>query len=91
MTKRLRDIPYGNAKVIITDDGTIQLISYQTHVCTIRGDWLQCHGLHSRTTRKHISAFAREYTNLSYYAIKTAYEKNQFVNIRTGDMMPIDA
>ena len=88
ITKKLSAIPYGQAKVII-DDNTITLISYNTVVATITDNWLEIYGLYSMTTRKHISAFVREYAHISYQSAKSLYEDGYRYDITTGEIVEI--
>lgn len=82
--KPLKYMPYATACVNTLEDGSIELQSYKTSVIKITKDgWLTCNGTYSNTTRKHISAFMKEYTNLSYYDAKMCYEKNKQINIYT--------
>lgn len=75
--KKLERMPYANAKVEKYDDGSIRLISYTTPVIDIdKNGIMYVHGLFSATTRKHISAFMKEYTRFDYYTAKRCYEKN---------------
>ena len=71
--KALKYLPYGQAVAQHLDDGSIKLVSYRTDVALIKpnGD-IECYGLFSATTRKHISAFAREY-GYKYADFKKAY------------------
>lgn len=89
ITKKLNSMPYANAKVVINSDNSIELISYTTLVCAISPQgFVKCFGLFSQTTRKHISAFAKEYCSpLNYYDIKRAYEENYAINYETGEIM----
>ena len=85
--KKLTAMPYAQAHIEIDNDNNIHLFSYVTLVATITNDsWLTVYGLHSMTTRKHISAFMREYTNLDYYTAKAAYEGNYRINVKTGEV-----
>ena len=64
MEKKLRKMPYAQAKVRDYADIGVDLIilqSYNTDVITVRNGWFSCSGLYSMTTRKHISAFMQEY------------------------------
>lgn len=90
VSKRLEKMPYAQAGVIFDANGT-HLISYTTLVCTIDTEgWLSCTGTYSQTTRKHISAFMREFAPwLSYYDAKACYEQGHKLNIRTGEIEPI--
>lgn len=90
MEKKLTKMPYAQAKVIIMDNGTIVLRSYDTDVASIQADgWLSINGLYSATTRKHIGAFMREYANASYQLAKELYENKMIYNIHTGEVAPI--
>lgn len=78
----LKAIPYGNAKVIHYSNGAIRLVSYTTPVVDISAEGLMyVHGLFSATTRKHISAFMREFTKYDYYTAKKCYEKNRIMPV----------
>lgn len=86
--KKLKEMPYAQAHVEIHDDGTIVLVSYYTVVAVITPDkWIEVFGLYSRTTRRHLGAFAREYCGLEYYTLKTIYYDNMIMNIETGEVM----
>lgn len=88
--KKLKSMPYAQAHIEIVDS-TIYLYSYTTLVCEINNDgWLYCYGLYSMTTRKHISAFMKEYTGLSYDNAKKCYEGNYCLNIHTGEILEIE-
>lgn len=71
----LKKMPYAQAR-IYTCPGRVDLISYTTRVCSIITEdgktCLECTGLYSATTRKHISAFARQY-GYTYEDFKIAY------------------
>ena len=69
----LKAMPYAQAK-IRRDTNRVALISYATTVCEIIGGVLVVHGLYSMTTRRHISAFMREF-GLDYYIAKACYER----------------
>lgn len=89
--KKLSRMPSAQAGVILKD-GSANLISYDTLVCTIDSEgWLTCTGTYSATTRKHIGAFMREYApNESYCTAKRCYEQDEAYNIRTGEVMPME-
>ena len=64
ITRKLKNHEYAQAHVEIEndDDGIIyRLVSYSTHVATVHetaaGWFLDCYGLYSTTTRRHISWF----------------------------------
>ena len=87
--KKLTAMPYAQAHIEIDDNNNILLFSYVTLVASITDDgWLTVYGLHSMTTRKHISAFMREYGGgvLDYYSAKAAYEGDYRINIHTGEV-----
>ena len=63
MIKKLKFMPYAQAQVIQFDDGSVSLISYTTSVAHISANgFLTVYGLYSMTTRRHISAFIKEYS-----------------------------
>lgn len=84
--KKLREIPYGNAFVEIVDNETCYLWSYRTLVAKVEKNWLSINGLYSRTTRRHIGAFVREYCNTDYQCAKQLYEDGMKLNIETGEV-----
>lgn len=62
--RKLKDHEYAQARVEIENDGDsiiYRLVSYSTHVATVRetaaGWFLDCYGLYSMTTRRHIGWF----------------------------------
>lgn len=71
----LTAMPYAQAKVK-RETNRIVLISYTTEVAEIVGGCLIVHGLHSATTRRHISAFVREYCGLPYQTARACYDNN---------------
>ena len=87
--KKLSAMPYAQAHVEIDNDRNVSLFSYVTLVATITNDgWLTVYGLYSMTTRKHISAFVKEYSCgiFKYDNAKAAYEGNYRINIFTGEI-----
>ena len=89
-TRKLKYCPYGQAHVTVDEYGAISLISYVTTVIVIDPQgWLTCSGTYSRTTIKHISAFMKEYTNLTYQTAKDAYTNNYAINIYTGEIQSL--
>lgn len=90
MTKRpLKFMPYAQATVIISEKNDITLRSYATDVVIISGGWMSCTGTYSATTRKHISAFMREFNLGDYFLAKKLYQENLKINIHTGEILPI--
>ena len=86
--KKLKDMPYAQAHVEITDNG-VCLFSYVTLVATLEDGWLTITGLYSRTTRKHIAAFMREYTELDYQTAKHLSESGYKMNVLTGEIVKL--
>lgn len=89
-TKRpLKNMPYAQATVIISGKSDIILRSYSTDVIIISDGWMTCTGTYSQTTRKHISAFMREFGFGDYFLAKHLFTENLKVNIHTGEVLPI--
>jgi hypothetical protein len=88
--KKLSAMPYAQAHVEIMPDGEINLFSYETLVISVDADgWVYCSGLYSMTTRKHISAFAKEYCQpLDFHYIKKVYNDDMVINMHTGEIIP---
>lgn len=71
--KALKYLPHGQAVAQHLNDGSIKLVSYRTDVALIKPNGgIECYGLFSATTRRHISAFSREY-GYTYQDFKQAY------------------
>ena len=88
MIKVLSAMPYAQAHIRIDDSGNIYRFSYTTCVATIDSDgWLRIYGLFSRTTRRHISAFMREYTPCDYYTAKHIFTEGMVMNMHTGEVL----
>lgn len=88
-TRPLEIMPYAQAKVRIYEDSSAVLVSYSTEVAKIdESGWVRVRGLYSNTTRRHISAFAREYRS-NYYAFKRCYTDNLTYNIYTGEFVSL--
>lgn len=85
--KTLKKMPYAQAKVRIYDDDTVELISYETVVCIIKNNVVYCTGTYSQTTRKHISAFMREYTPFDYYTAKHIAGTDMGISCITGEVV----
>ena len=88
--KKLNAMPYAQAHIEIYDD-TAYLFSYYTLVATVRIEenekWIRCYGLYSATTRKHISAFAKEY-GLTFEQFKKIAGEGYEYNTATGEILP---
>lgn len=81
--RKLNTIPHGQVKVRAYDCGTVELISYATTVARLEQNdgWLEVYGLYSATTRKHLSAFMREYCNCDYSVAKRCATTGEWYNI----------
>lgn len=89
MTKTsLKTMPYAQATIISTEN-TLILRSYQTDVIIISDGWMTCTGTYSQTTRKHISAFMKEFNFGDYSLAKKLYTDNLKMNVYTGEILPI--
>ena len=86
--KKLTKMPYANAHIEIDENGNVYLYSYVTLVAELTAEkWLTIFGLYSMTTRKHISAFCKEYCGVvDYYCAKSAYDAGCSINIETGEI-----
>ena len=91
VSERLTYMPTAQAGVVFDALGGKCLISYTTKVIEIDPmGWLVCHGTFSPTTRKHISAFLKEYApKINYRICKDAYENNYTVNIYTREIVSL--
>ena len=89
MIRKLKTMPYAQAHIEIHDD-TAYLFSYYTLVASVREQdgekWIRCYGLYSATTRKHISAFAKEY-GLTYQDFKDRVGADYEFNTNTGEIV----
>ena len=89
MISKLKAMPYAQAHIEFDGD-TYYLFSYTTLVATVRynedGVWARCYGLYSATTRKHISAFAKEH-GLTYDDFKSIAGKEYEMCLDTGEVI----
>lgn len=88
MERTLRNMPYAQAKVRdyadIGKDLRI-LQSYSTDVIIVEDGWMECTGLYSMTTRKHISSFLWEYyPHITFSMIKTIAGTGEKLDVLTG-------
>lgn len=87
--RKLTSMPCAQAIIETTNHGDECLISYQTRVAyifhTTDAIWIACTGTYSATTRKHISAFARE-NGMSYQDFKLIAGTNLLYNPFTGEI-----
>lgn len=86
----LSKMPYAQASVA-QYPRKVALISYATKVAEIKydanGAWLRVYGLYSATTRRHISAFMREYgIGNDYYTARMCSETGYWYNLETGEI-----
>lgn len=83
--RKLSAMPYAQAKVLVNDYGDIYLQSYNTLVASVVNSVFEVGGLYSMTTRKHLSAFAREYADLFDFSVikELANSKDKGYNIQT--------
>ena len=88
MIRKLSAMPYAQAHIEIDNANNKEFFSYVTRVATLTNDgWLTIYGLYSMTTRKHISAFCKEYCEaVDYQMAKQAYEDGYSINIYTGEI-----
>ena len=88
MISKLRAMPYAQAH-IKHEPNRIVLVSYVTEVAAIIGGVLVVRGLYSATTRKHISAFVREYCGCDYYIAKKCYAEKLGYDIVLQEYVPL--
>ena len=87
----LSKMPYAQASVAQYPNKTV-LISYATKVAEIRwrgaeGAWLRVYGLYSATTRRHISAFMKEFgMGNGYKVARKCAEMGHWYNLETGEI-----
>lgn len=92
--KKLSAMPYAQAHTEIDECGNVNLFSYVTRVAEITVDkkgnrWLTVNGLYSQTTRKHISAFVKEYCGIGYSLAKQIYQDGYRLCLDTGELEEI--
>ena len=89
--KKLTKMPYAQAHVEITDGGEISLFSYVTRVAVIDEDgYLTVNGLYSMTTRKHISAFLKEYAPMITFQMAKDMIDKYKMHIECGDIIELE-
>ena len=86
--RALSHLPTAQAGVCFTECGNVKLVSYSTTVLLLTGDgWMACSGLYSTTTRKHISAFLKEYApHVSFATVSDMVKGGYDFNIHTGEI-----
>lgn len=85
----LKTMPYAQATVIFLENNDMILCSYTTDVIIISEGWMSCTGTYSATTRKHISAFMKEFNLGDYFLAKFLCQEKIKINIHTGEILPI--
>lgn len=89
----LEYLPYGSCgTVFIKKDKNPALKSYQTFVLQkdVNG-YVQCTGIYSRTTIKHIAAWLKEFApKISYHTMKQCYIKNLAIHAENGNIVELD-
>ena len=90
MVRTLRKMPYAQAKVMdYADIGSDMRVlqSYETDVVIVKNGWLECTGLYSMITRKHISAFLWEYyPHISFNMVKSIAGTCDKLDVLTGEI-----
>ena len=83
--EKLKNMPYAQAGIKYHYN-SVWLISYTTHVATIlfnddgKPITVECFGLYSNTTRRHISSFARQY-DLDYGIFRASAIANKEISV----------
>jgi hypothetical protein len=73
---------------IIHEGLEIKLVSYRTVVLiyNVIDKTIECTGLYSMTTRKHIGWFMNQYIQgYNYHDVKHAYENNYILELKGGN------
>lgn len=84
---KLSKMPYAQAHIELVD-GAVFFFSYNTLAAVIIDGWLSVFCLCSQTTRKHVSAFVREWASTEYSTAKAIYNDKLSFNIETGEVVP---
>ena len=91
MIRSLKLMPYAKAQTRDYSDigESLRILqSYSTDVIIVEKGKLECSGLYSMTTRKHISAFLREYyPNISFYDVKAIAGTKKKIDVFTGEII----
>ena len=85
--EKLKSMPYAQAHIRRTFN-RVSLVSYVTTVAEIIGGVLVVHGLYSATTRRHISAFARQF-GMDYSIAKKCYTGGVGYDLITREFIPV--
>jgi len=79
-------MPYATAGVNVRP-GSVDLWSYTTNAASIIDGTLYVYCLCSNTTRRHVSAFLKEYAPaLTYQDAKRAFQAGKGIDISTGEL-----
>ena len=86
--RALSHLPTAQAGVDVAPSGELVLMSYTTVVLVLdKNGWLTCTGLYSTTTRKHISAFLKEYVpHVSFSTVSDMVKNGHDFNVHTGEI-----
>lgn len=85
--KALAYMPYAQCGVCF-EDNKVYFISYTTIVIVLDGEWLECTGTYSPTTRKQIGRFLKEYApDISYHMVKAIAGTGARLNTMTGEIV----
>ena len=85
----LKSMPYAQARVREWNCGDVDLVSYETTVILVRDGWLECTGVYSKTTMRHIGKFMREFNFGDYFTARDLYKNNLKMNIYTGEVKSV--
>ena len=86
MTRTLKKMPYAQAQTREYLSMRI-LQSYATDVIIVKNGLMECTGLYSMTTRKHISAFLWEYyPAVSFNMVKAIAGTTKKIDVKTGQI-----
>lgn len=91
MVRKLRKMPYAQACVrdyadIGHDERVLQ--SYLTDVVIVKDGYMECTGLYSMTTRKHISAFLWEYyPQITFGMVKAIAGTGKKIDVMTCEVV----
>ena len=91
MVRKLIKMPYAQACVRdyadIGEDKRV-LQSYWTDVIIVQDGYMECTGLYSMTTRKHISAFLWEYyPHITFNMVKAIAVTGDKLDVLTGEVV----
>ena len=85
--EKLKSMPYAQAHIRRLTN-TVVLTSYATDVAAIIGGVLVVYGLYSMTTRKHISAFCKQF-GMDYSIAKKCYTDHLGYDMATREYVAL--